>query len=160
MTVGRLAGTAVRVHITFILFLVWISVSDYARGGTAAAWSSLVFIILVFACVVAHEFGHILTARGFGVRTPEVILLPIGGVANMERIPDNPRQELLIAIAGPMVNVVIAGALLLLGGIATGELGAGDPEPATLVQRLAFANLMLVIFNLVPAFPMGCPIGQ
>ena len=83
-----------------------------------AARASVVFIVLVFACVVAHEFGHILVARAFGVKTPEVTLLPIGGVASMERIPENPKEELMIAIAGPLVNVVIAALLLLLGGLA------------------------------------------
>lgn len=154
VTAGRIAGTAIRIHITFILFLAWIAAVDYARGGWDAAGASLVFIILLFACVVAHEFGHILVARSFGVRTPEVILLPIGGVANMERMPENPRQELLIALAGPMVNVVIAAALLMLGGLPAAELMAADLERASLLQRLAFTNVALVIFNLLPAFPM------
>jgi Zn-dependent protease/CBS domain-containing protein len=154
ITVGRIAGTAIRIHITFLLFLLWIAVSDYGTGGFEAAKSSVVFIVLIFACVVAHEFGHILTARTFGVKTPEVTLLPIGGIANMERIPDDPRQELLIAIAGPMVNVVIAAALILLGGLEAGDLQAMDLEHASLSQRLAFTNIALVVFNLVPAFPM------
>ena len=83
LTIGRIAGTAIRIHVTFLLFLLWIAVSDYRIGGFEAAKSSVVFVLLIFACVVAHEFGHILTARNFGVKTPEVTLLPIGGVANM-----------------------------------------------------------------------------
>lgn len=154
ITVGQIAGTAIRIHVTFLLFLLWIAVSDYSTGGLEAAKFSVVFIVLIFACVVAHEFGHILTARTFGVKTPEVILFPIGGVANMERIPEDPWQELLIAIAGPMVNVVIAALLILLGGLAAGDLQATNLEQATLVQRLAFTNIALVVFNLVPAFPM------
>jgi stage IV sporulation protein FB len=136
------------------LFLLWIAASDYRSGGFEAAKSSVVFILLVFACVVAHEFGHILTARNFGVKTPEVTLLPIGGVANMERIPEEPWQELLVAIAGPMVNVVIAGLLLVAGGFAVADLQSIDLEKATLVQRLALINISLVVFNLIPAFPM------
>ena len=154
ITIGRIAGTAVRIHLTFLIFLLWIGISDYAAGGTAAAWSSIVFIVLIFACVLAHEFGHILTGRAFGVNTPDVTLLPIGGVANMERIPEDPRQELLIAIAGPMVNVVIAAALILAGRLALADLGTADLEKASLLQRLAVTNLALVLFNLVPAFPM------
>jgi Zn-dependent protease len=153
-TVGRIAGTAIRIHVTFLLFLLWIAASDYRSGGFEAAKSSVVFVLLVFACVVAHEFGHILTARRFGVKTPEVTLLPIGGVANMERIPEDPWQELLVAIAGPMVNVVIAGVFLVAGGFAVADLQSIDLEKATLVQRLALINISLVVFNLIPAFPM------
>ena len=108
VNIGTIAGTAVRVHITFLIFLVWIWVASYLTGGLEAAWNGLLFMILLFACVLAHEFGHILTARRFGVATPDVTLLPIGGVARLERIPENPREELLIALAGPAVNVVIA----------------------------------------------------
>lgn len=154
LTIGRIAGTAIRIHLTFLLFLLWIAISDYRSGGFEAAKSSVVFVLLVFACVVAHEFGHILTARKFGVKTPEVTLLPIGGVANMERIPEDPWQELLVAIAGPMVNVAIAGLLIAVGGVAVGELQSIDLEKATLLQRLALINISLVVFNLIPAFPM------
>jgi len=154
LTIGRIAGTAIRIHVTFLLFLLWIAITDYRSGGFEAAKSSVVFVLLIFACVVAHEFGHILTARKFGVKTPEVTLLPIGGVANMERIPEDPWQELLVAIAGPMVNVVIAGLLIMVGGVAVGELQSIDLEKATLLQRLALINISLVVFNLIPAFPM------
>jgi Zn-dependent protease len=108
LKIGSIAGTAVRIHITFILFLAWIFGASYVWGGPNAAWSSLLFVVLLFLCVLAHEFGHILTARAFGVLTPDVILLPIGGVARLERIPEKPLEEFLIAIAGPLVNVVIA----------------------------------------------------
>ena len=154
LTIGRIAGTAIRIHVTFLLFLLWIAVADYRSGGFEAAKSSIIFVLLVFACVVAHEFGHILTARNFGVKTPEVTLLPIGGVANMERIPEDPWQELLVAIAGPMVNVVIAALLIVMGGFTVAELQSIDLEKATLLQRLALINISLVVFNLIPAFPM------
>jgi stage IV sporulation protein FB len=133
---------------------VWIAASNYASGGLDAAKSSIVFVLLVFACVVAHEFGHIFTARRFGIDTPEVTLLPIGGVANMERIPEAPWQELLVAVAGPMVNVVIAGLLILGGGFSAADLQSFDSGKATLVQGLVFINIWLVVFNLIPAFPM------
>lgn len=154
LTIGRIAGTAIRIHVTFLLFLLWIAITDYRSGGFEAAKSSVIFVLLIFACVVAHEFGHILTARNFGVKTPEVTLLPIGGVANMERIPEDPRQELLVAIAGPMVNVVIAGLLIMVGGFTVAELQSIDLEKSTLLQRLALINISLVVFNLIPAFPM------
>lgn len=153
-TLGSIAGTAIRVHITFLLLLIWIGAADYFARGAEAAAMSVIFIILVFACVVAHEFGHILTARRFGVKTPDVILSPIGGMANLERIPEKPRQELLVAIAGPVVNVVIAALLLAVWPFPPGGIVQFDFETASLVQRLAFANITLVAFNLLPAFPM------
>ena len=104
-SIGTVAGTVVRIHVTFVLFLVWIFGAGYVTGGANAALSSVVFILLVFACVLLHEFGHIFTARAFGVQTPDVVLLPIGGVARLERIPEKPMEEFLIAIAGPLVNV-------------------------------------------------------
>ena len=108
LNIGTIAGTAVRVHVTFLLFLGWIFVASWIAGGPEAAWQGLVFLLLLFACVLAHEFGHIFTARAFGVATPDVTLLPIGGVARLERIPEEPYEEFLIAIAGPLVNVAIA----------------------------------------------------
>src|SRR5712671_3372979 len=116
LNIGSIAGTKVRIHITFLLFLGWIFISGYASGGPQEAWSSLAFLVLLFACVLAHEFGHIFMARAFGVSTPDVTLLPIGGVARLERIPEKPHEEFLIAIAGPLVNVAIAVTLYVLLG--------------------------------------------
>src|SRR5947209_10455237 len=116
LNIGTIAGTAVRVHITFLLFLGWIFFASYVAEGPEAAVVSLLFMLLLFACVLAHEFGHIFTARAFGIATPDVTLLPIGGVARLERIPEEPREEFLIAIAGPLVNVAIALALVGLAG--------------------------------------------
>jgi hypothetical protein len=100
LSLGVINGTAVRVHITFLLFLAWIGFAAYARGGQAAAIQSIVYILLLFACVVLHEFGHVLAARRYGIRTPDITLLPIGGVARLERMPEHPRQELVVALAG------------------------------------------------------------
>jgi Zn-dependent protease/CBS domain-containing protein len=156
LNIGTIAGTAVRVHITFLLFLVWIFAADYASGGPGEAWTGLLFMVLLFACVLAHEFGHIFTARAFGVATPDVTLLPIGGVARLERIPEEPREEFLIAIAGPAVNVVIALALVALAGahLDVGALGSVDNAGISMVDRLAIVNLFLAAFNMIPAFPM------
>src|SRR4051794_27267527 len=128
LNIGSIAGTQVRVHITFLLFLGWIFFTSYAAGGPAAAWSGLAFMVLLFACVVAHEFGHIFTARAFGVATPDVTLYPIGGVARLERIPEQPHEEFLVAIAGPLVNVVIAIGFVAVGGahVHSGKLYAGE----------------------------------
>jgi Zn-dependent protease/CBS domain-containing protein len=156
VSIGRIAGTAVRIHITFLLFLVWIWAANYFTGGADAAWTSVVFMILLFLCVLAHEFGHVFTARAFGVQTPDVTLLPIGGVARLERIPEEPIQEFLIAIAGPLVNVAIALVLLALFGadLSTRHMAAVDNAQVSMVDRLASVNLFLALFNLIPAFPM------
>jgi Zn-dependent protease/CBS domain-containing protein len=156
LNVGSIAGTAIRLHITFLLFLAWIFFASYASGGAVAASKSLAFTLLLFACVVAHEFGHIFTARRFGVTTPTVTLLPIGGVAQLERIPEKPREEFLVAIAGPAVNIVIAVALVLLFGasLEPGNLAAMDNAAVGIADRLAIANVFLVLFNIIPAFPM------
>lgn len=156
VNIGTLFGTAVRIHVTFLLFLVWIFVANYISGGAAAAWGGLAFIILLFLCVLAHEFGHILTARGFGVATPDVTLLPIGGVARLERIPEKPSEEFLVAIAGPLVNVVIAFGLVAFAGASLDPQHLATVENAkiAMVDRLAAVNLFLAVFNMIPAFPM------
>ena len=156
INIGTIAGTAVRVHITFVLFLGWIFFATYAAEGPEAALANLIFLILLFTCVLAHEFGHILTARAFGVATPDVTLLPIGGVARLERIPEEPREELLIAIAGPLVNVLIAAGLIVFAGarLNASDLTAMDSTKVWFVDRLAVVNLFLVLFNMIPAFPM------
>jgi len=156
LNIGRIAGTAVRVHVTFLLFLGWIFLADLASGGAPEAWTGLLFMVLLFTCVLAHEFGHIFTARAFGVATPDVTLLPIGGVARLERIPEEPRQEFLIAIAGPAVNVVIALALALFAGahLDPAALAGVDNARNSMLDRLATVNLFLAVFNMIPAFPM------
>src|SRR6266700_6721260 len=156
LNVGSIAGTAIRLHITFLLFLAWIFFASYASGGAVAASKSLAFMILLFACVVAHEFGHIFVARHFGVTTPTVTLLPIGGVAQLERIPEKPSEEFLVAIAGPLVNVVIAVVLIVAFGasLEASSLSGVDRSSVSMLDRLAAVNLFLVVFNLIPAFPM------
>lgn len=151
--IGVVRGTVLRVHITFLLFLLWIGGAHYAQGGWDAALEGVVFIVLLFLCVLLHEFGHVAAARRYGVRTPDITLLPIGGVARLESIPEVPSQELVIALAGPAVNVVIAALLYLIvgfpaAGIEVQNAGVG------MLERLAAVNLFLAVFNLIPAFPM------
>ncbi|MDB5544682.1 MAG: peptidase [Hyphomicrobiales bacterium] len=155
LVIGRVAGTAIRIHVTFLLFLAWIGFSAFRHGGQAEALESVLFIVLLFLCVLLHEFGHIFMARHYGIQTPDVTLLPIGGVASLERIPEKPSQELAVAIAGPAVNVVIAlGLIILLGSLAPADITKIDDPGLGLIARLASANIFLVLFNMVPAFPM------
>lgn len=155
LKIGSVAGTAVRMHVTFLLFLAWIFAVNYFTQGHQAAWSGLLFMVLLFLCVLLHEFGHIFTARAFGVATPDVILLPIGGVARLERIPEQPSEEFLIAIAGPLVNIAIALLLFLLGAhLELNRLANLDISRGGLIGQLAAVNLFLALFNLIPAFPM------
>lgn len=154
--IGRILGTEIKVHLTFLLLLVWFWIVQYQDGGRETALIETGFLLALFLCVVLHEFGHILMARRFGVRTPDVILLPIGGVARLERMPEEPRQELLIALAGPAVTLVIA--LVLYGYLTvtgTGPTPLPDGlESGGLASRLMWVNGFLLGFNLLPAFPM------
>src|SRR5579884_3822361 len=156
LNIGRVAGTVVRIHLTFLIFLAWIFAANYAVGGLATAWNSVAFVILLFFCVLLHEFGHIFTARAFGVTTPYVTLLPIGGVAQLERIPEESGQEFLIAIAGPLVNIAIALVLIFIGGasITTEHAAMVEDMHVSMLDRLAAVNIFLALFNLIPAFPM------
>src|SRR5918993_355112 len=154
--IGVIAGTVVRVHMTFLLFLVWIGAAQWRVGGRDAALEGVVFLVLIFACVLAHEFGHIFAARRYGIRTPEVTLWPIGGGPSWGRIPAKPSEELVVALAGPAVNVVIAAVLIAVMGAPpdSAAMTAMENPRAGLVPRLAAANIFLVVFNLIPAFPM------
>jgi len=154
--IGRLGGTDIKVHITFLALVAWYAWTAYAQGGTPAAVQAVVFLLALFACVLAHEFGHIGMARRYGVRTPDVLLLPIGGLARLERMPEQPKQELLIAAAGPAVTLALAAAFFGLLRIEGSRLGTAALEPGRtgLVQELLWVNVALLLFNLLPIFPM------
>ena len=149
-------GTAVRVHVTFFLLLAWIAAIHWARGGAAEAIDGIVFILALFACVVLHEFGHVFAARRYGIKTSDVTLLPIGGVASLERMPEKPSQEIVVALAGPAVNIVIALVLMFVLGARfdLSQMAQLEQAQSTLTGRIAAANMMLFAFNLIPAFPM------
>ncbi|MEX0345911.1 MAG: site-2 protease family protein [Rhizobiaceae bacterium] len=154
--IARIFGSELRIHITFFLLLLWIGVAHFNQGGSEAAIIGIVFILALFACVVAHEFGHALAARRYGIRTPDITLLPIGGMARLERMPEKPSEEIIVALAGPAVNVVIALVLIVFFGAQPGFAtleNLGDPR-VEFWSRLATVNLFLVIFNMIPAFPM------
>lgn len=151
---GDAAGIGVYIHWSFWLLPIWVLLS--AQGGLGGALSSVLFIFAIFACVVLHELGHALMARHFNIGTRDITLYPIGGVASLERIPRRPSQELAIALAGPAVNVVIAATLfvlLLVAGVGTQGLFFTFTGGSFLVNLL-LVNVALVVFNMLPAFPM------
>ncbi len=154
--IGRLAGIGVYVHATFVLLLAWFALRAYGVGGSAAALASLVYLIALFGIVVLHELGHALMARRFGIGTRDITLLPIGGVARLDRMPEEPRQELAIAIAGPAVNVVLALVFMLVARVTDGSSGPslGLFPGEGLAEELVRINVVLVLFNMIPAFPM------
>jgi Zn-dependent protease/CBS domain-containing protein len=149
----RVAGIQLRIHVTFLLLIAWLAFGYYAQGGSAVALSRVIFVLLLFLCVVLHEFGHAFAAKAFGINTPDITLLPIGGVARLERMPEEPLQELVIAVAGPMVNVVIALGLFVAGG-SQAFFNPSTIEGGSLVAQLMTINILLLLFNLLPAFPM------
>jgi Zn-dependent protease len=156
LKIATIFGIEVRIHFTFLLFLAWIGLTYYQIAGFSGALQGVLFILALFGCVLLHEFGHALAAREFGIKTPDITLLPIGGVARLSRIPDKPWQELVVAIAGPIVNVVIAAVLIFVIHGTTGILQVDRLENPRieLLGKLASINVMLVLFNLIPAFPM------
>ena len=154
---GRVAGIPVYVHATFFMLLAWIALSYWRESQSlAAVVEGVGFILALFACVVLHEFGHALTARRYGIRTKDITLLPIGGLARLERMPDVPIQELWVALAGPAVNAVIA--LVLFGSLhASGawqSITRVGVATGAFAERVMLANVVLGVFNLLPAFPM------
>jgi Zn-dependent protease/predicted transcriptional regulator len=154
---GSFAGIRVYVHWTFTLLLGWILLSHLGRGHDwVEAWQAVAFILALFGCVLLHEFGHALTAKRYGIPTKDITLLPIGGVARLERLPENPRQELWVTLAGPAVNVVIAGILFLVLSFIyrMNVFGSAQLLKGSFLLQLMWVNVALAVFNLLPAFPM------
>ncbi|MCC6313257.1 MAG: site-2 protease family protein [Thermomicrobiales bacterium] len=165
LTIGRIQGIAIRVHPTIAIVLLWVLL-DWGRlsGGGGARLFGLLFMLLVFACVLLHELGHAVMAMHYGVHVHDITLSVIGGVARMGHVPLRSQSEMAIAVAGPVVNVAVAAALtplLALAGVLGGYAGPGgvalallEPSLVGLLGGLIAANLMLTVFNLLPAFPM------
>jgi Zn-dependent protease len=151
-------GISLHVHWTFVLLIGWVLLVNAGAGNdiNQISWSVL-FLLAVFVCITLHEFGHALVAGRFGIQAKEIVLLPIGGIASIEKFPDNPRQELAISIAGPLVNLAIA---VLLGLFIPGTpLIKNDPGMSIMhghdfIYNLRIVNISLAVFNLIPAFPM------
>ena len=160
LRLGRYFGIEVYVHWTFWILIIWVLLMHVVSGGVGQAVWGLAFILAIFLCVVIHEFGHALTARRFGIATHDITLYPIGGISSLEGMPEAPGQELVVAIVGPLVNFAIA-AILLAVLIASGRMPSAqtlenvtDIVQLPFLYSLVFANVMLAVFNLIPAFPM------
>ncbi|MEO2026122.1 MAG: site-2 protease family protein [Fuerstiella sp.] len=155
--IGTAAGIPVFLHWTFLLIPAYIILSGLATGSPVFGMiADLTFVTAIFACVVLHELGHALAARRFGVRTRDIILMPIGGVARLEKMPKHPREELIVAIAGPAVNVIIASVLLAITVPLIGVDGLMTPTSlgTSLVGKVIAVNLAMIVFNMLPAFPL------
>ena len=145
LKLGKWFGIEVNLHVTFLLLIGFLAVTGFiATRNAGAVAGNIGFLLALFLCVLLHEFGHALAARRYGIPTKDITLLPIGGVARLERMPTDPKQELVVALAGPAVNVVIALALLPI--IAVSDVA--------FFERLFTTNLFLVAFNMIPAFPL------
>ena len=154
--IATVAGTEVRIHVTFFILLAFVALQGMAGGqGWQGAVDAVLFVSAAFVCVLLHEFGHVFAARAYGIRTPDITLLPIGGMARLERMPKTPLHELVVAVCGPLVNVVIAATIYLLLGVGL----VMNPEyhfeqSGRFWEKLMAWNLLMVAFNMIPAFPM------
>lgn len=158
LPLGSYKNVKVYIHWTFSLLLLWIIISNFRQGmpGIDILWI-IIFVLALFACVVLHEFGHALAAQKYGIQTKDIVLYPIGGVARLEKLPEDPKQELWVAIAGPLVNIgifIVLAGVLTLTGFDLQSLEEIKIGPNTIVLYLTSANLILALFNLIPAFPM------
>lgn len=163
LNLGSVFGIKIKLHWTFFFLILWVVFDELKRGGnTKSILFNLAFVLAVFFCVILHEFGHALTAKHFGIVTKKITLLPIGGMASLERIPESPKQELLVVLAGPLVNILIA--VLLFFMIPVQELirlnftETFESLMSFSLQNFLFflfiVNVGLVVFNTIPAFPM------
>jgi Zn-dependent protease/CBS domain-containing protein len=154
--IGRIAGIPIFVHWTFLILIAWVVLGQWLQGhDLATALEGVAFVLALFGCVVLHELGHALAARRYGVPTADITLLPIGGVARLQRIPEHPPEELVIALAGPAVNLAIVAVLWALGARFPGDVA--NPQHLVVARfwpKLLEVNVFLFLFNLLPAFPM------
>jgi len=157
LKIGRVAGIGLYVHWTFTLLIAFVAWLYYNQGQSwqAAAWG-VALVLAVFVCIILHELGHALTAKRFGIKTRDITLLPIGGMARLERMPEDPKQELLVALGGPVVTLVIAAVLAAVVFIGWGPAGLVDIQAVggNFLTKLALVNAFLLGFNVLPAFPM------
>jgi len=161
LNLGRIFGIRIKIHWTFLLLLAWIAFSGWNSGGnvTEILWN-IGFVLAIFTCVILHELGHSLTARRYGIPTQKITLLPIGGVASLDRLPEDPKQELAVAAAGPAVNVVIAAIIFAIFPVTQFFNSLNEAQQIAnitadnFIYMLFTANVILVAFNAIPAFPM------
>jgi Zn-dependent protease len=150
LRIASIFGIPVRVHATFPLVLVVFGAEGFLRGGAPGGLYAMALVLVVFGCVVLHEMGHSLQARRYGVVVHDIVLLPVGGMARADRIPDDPRREVAIALSGPAVNGVIVAVGLVVMHLLGLPLG-GD---GGFISDVVTVNIALAVFNLIPAFPM------
>jgi len=158
LSLGKVSGIQVYIHWTFLILVGWIVFQNAASGQTTdqILWA-VAFLLAIFFCVFLHELGHALAARRYNIKTRDITMLPIGGLARLETIPEDPKQELVVALAGPAVNLVIAGLLWMLVSLDPGSAESFDMmtlDSRSFLYTLLVANLVLALFNLIPAFPM------
>jgi len=154
---GKFAGIDVYIHATFLLLITWVGYSHWLENQNwGEVLSGILFILALFACVILHEYGHALTARKYGIKTRDITIYPIGGVARLERMPEKPLEELWVALMGPAVNVVIAAGLFAYLYLTSSLVPLNELTIASgsFLERLMTVNISLVLFNLIPAFPM------
>jgi Zn-dependent protease len=156
---GKIFGIKVSVHWTFSLLILWIVIISVGRGlELTQVLMHIVFVLALFVCVILHELGHSLVAIKYGGEVTSITLLPIGGMANMSRMPEKPREEFMVSAAGPLVNVVIAGLLWIylayIDPVDIAEIDFTTITTRNFPVMLLAANLFIVAFNLIPAFPM------
>ncbi len=159
LKVGKVFGIDFKIHVTFLWLLIFVCLAGLSQKGPAAAMMVVLFICAVFTCVLIHEIGHSLIAQRFGEPAKSITLLPIGGVATMEEISEKPGQEIIMAIFGPFINLAIAAILFILLGSETG-VSYPDLYPNSWQEFFAGligVNIILAVFNLIPAFPMDGP---
>ncbi len=152
--IARITGIQIRIHLSFLLFLGWVGFSNGLESGWRASAGGVVLVLLVFSCILLHELGHAWAARRFGIRTPDITLLPIGGIARLERIPERPQEEIIVALAGPAVTALLA---LFFGALCGFRLPTmtGDLQGwSDFAAKLFTVNTGLLLFNLLPVFPM------
>ncbi len=157
LKIGRVYGIELKIHFTFLLLIGWVMLMYLNQGQSlASAIVGISFLLAIFACVILHEFGHSLAARKYGIKTRDIVLLPIGGVARLEKMPSNPLQELWVALAGPAVNIGIA--LILFFYLKLTSLvepyQALTASHGNFLERVMMVNIFIVAFNMLPAFPM------
>lgn len=144
-------------HLTLLILLVWIASTYMMQGvGLGATALGIVLVLTIFAIIVVHELGHALVARRYGIATRDIMLLPVGGIASLERMPDKPSQELAVAIVGPLINLALAGVLYIGIALAGGSTRIAEATSlgGAIATQLMWINIGLAVFNLIPAFPM------
>jgi len=154
--IGKLFGIPIRMHLTFLLLLFFVGISGSKYGGPTGTLFGIISILLIFLCVVLHEIGHSLVARHYGIVVRDIILLPIGGVSEMEEIPQDPKQEINISVVGPLVSFSLAVIFYILSMTLNQRASFGQLSifKGNMIANLFWINLVLGIFNLLPAFPM------